>query len=188
MGEWTVKVEKEWEWEQVEEKQEAFHLCSVFLFSCKWEILVSSGGLLVSEMFVGGCSGSEGGLCPPPDPFPSKSILLPFLKLQSGIPLYAKGISSCLPMSGSDMGHRTIVLWRLCFPNKPGREKHWQFEWACLCLHWNMELFMLIEWGGLCTCVFDIELSLVGSGHAWIRPSCSPVFLHCPESTVICPP
>lgn len=49
-------------------------------------------------------------------------------------------------------------------------------------------LFILIEWVGLCICVFDIDLGWAGSGHAWIRPSCSPVFLHCPGSTVICPP
>lgn len=44
-----------------------------------------------------------------PNP-PPNSILLLFLTLSAGIPLHAREISSCLPMSGSDMGHRTIVL------------------------------------------------------------------------------
>lgn len=176
----AVKVEKERSWVQVEEKQETlqpvlcfslFRKCSLvwchcwsqvftsFLCSREWEILVPSDEHLVLEKFVGGCSGSKDGLRP--TPFTFNSILLPFLALESGISLYAKGISSCLPLSGSDMGHRTIVL---CFPNKPGQEKHWQFEWAYLCLHWNMDF----SCSGLCICVFDAEGGSVGSGHAWI--------------------
>lgn len=193
----AVKVEKERSWVQVEEKQGAlqpvlcfslFRKCRLvwchcwsqvftsFLCSREWEILVPSDEHLVLEKFVGGCSGSKDGLCP--TPFTFNSILLPFLALESGISLYAKGISSCLPLSGSDMGHRTIVL---CFPNKPGERKTLTVWMSVFVFALKYGLFMLRF---MHLCVWR------GGGLGWKWPcmNCCPVFLPCPESTVICPP
>lgn len=137
--------------------------------------------LLVLEMCVGRWSG------PPPSP-PSSSILLPFLKLESGIPLYAKGgslpvclcqaqiwvtelLSSDASVSQTIRGEqKTLTVWMSVF---------------VFALKYGLLFFFFNAPG--CICVFDMELGRVGSDHAWIGPSCSPVFLHCPESTVICP-
>lgn len=72
----------------------------------------------------------------------------------------------------------TELLSSLCLTN-PGREKRWHFEWAYLCLRWNMDFFVLsfVHW-----------VCLTRQGGGWPCMNCRPVFLHCPESTVICPP
>ena len=57
-----------------------------------------------------------------------------------------RGISSCLPMSGPDMGHRTIVLRRLCFLNNQGRGKNADSlnERICVCIEiWTFFLMLL---------------------------------------------
>lgn len=93
--------------------------------------------LLVLEMFVGGWS------APPPHPAP---FFFPSLTWSQEYPSMQRGISSCLPMSGPDMGHRTIVLRRLCFLNNQGRGKNADSlnERICVCIEiWTFFLMLL---------------------------------------------
>lgn len=116
---------------------------------------------MVSEMFEGGYFGSKDS--PLLAPLPT-SFFFPSLRIQEYPSMQSGSLPVCLCQSQIWVTELLSTDASVSLTNQG--EKNTDSLNECILFTLKYGLFMLIEWASSCICVFDIDLSWVGSVHA----------------------